>query len=157
MMQPIRFEQSIRQLEKRQGGYYYLLVDAAVVDQFTRKRATRLLCSVDQKLVFRCGLNHLGDGNFYIIVSTANLTVLGKLVGDPVSVELTEDPNPLGVDMPDVLQVLLDQDDDARLIFDRLTDGKKRSLIYALRPIKDIDKQVQKILTFLHEQSVKRR
>jgi hypothetical protein len=95
------FRQPIGQLKKRQGGYYDLMVAADVVVQFERKRATRLVYTIGQSLFFSCGLNHPGDGNFYlIIVSTANLRIPGKTVGDPVSFEVGEDPNPPGVDGP---------------------------------------------------------
>ncbi|RIV21604.1 DUF1905 domain-containing protein [Fibrisoma montanum] len=150
-------EQPIRQLDKRQGGYYHLVITPEVVNQFEKQRATRLVCVLDQTVSFSCGLNHLGDGNFYIIVATQQLKKLGKNVGDPVVFEIYEDPNPLGVDVPDVLQVLLDQDDDARHRYDALTDGKKRSLIYSIKGIRDIDRQVQKILSFLNEQKAKKR
>ena len=151
------FEQRIQQLEKRKGGYYYLQIDADVVNQFDKKRATRLKCTLDQKLSFSCGLNHLGDGNFFIIIAGRYLKSLGKEVGDPISFEIIEDPNPLGVEIPEVLEVLLDQDDEARKLFDDLTDGKKRSLIYSIMKVKDIDKQVQMSLDFLNGQGVRRR
>ncbi|MFD2570316.1 YdeI/OmpD-associated family protein [Spirosoma soli] len=149
------FEQPIRQLEKRQGGYYHLIIDADIVKQFEKQRATRLKCLIDQKVSFSCGLNHLGDGNFYIIVATQQLKKLGKQLGDTVVFDIFEDPNPLGVDIPEVLQVLLEQDDDARKTFDGLTDGKKRSLIYTINSVKDLDKQVSKALTFLNERKAK--
>jgi len=61
-------EQTIGQLEKRKGGDFYLTVSAEVVNQFKNKRQTRFLCTLDEKLTFQCGLNHLGDGNFFIIL-----------------------------------------------------------------------------------------
>ncbi|CCH54006.1 hypothetical protein BN8_03144 [Fibrisoma limi BUZ 3] len=151
------FEQPIRQLDKRQGGYYHLVVAADVVNQFEKQRATRLICVIDQLVSFPCGLNHLGDGNFYIIIATQQLKKTGKKLGDTVVFEIFEDPNPLGIDMPEVLQVLLDQDDDAKQTFDTLTDGKKRSLIYSIKGVRDIDKQVQKIMSFLNDQKTKKR
>ncbi|MEM8528354.1 MAG: YdeI/OmpD-associated family protein [Bacteroidota bacterium] len=156
-MPHFQFTQNIGQLEKRKGGYFYLKIDAEVVEQFEKKRATRLKCDIDGKVSYSCGLNHLGDGNFFIIVATRHLKKLGKELGDEVQFEIYEDPNPLGVEIPEVLQVLLQQDEDAKVMFEQLTDGKKRSLIYAIKPVKNIDKQVEKIMTFLVEQSNKRK
>ncbi|WP_346759138.1 YdeI/OmpD-associated family protein [Agaribacillus aureus] len=130
-------------------------IDAATVNKFEKKRKTRLKCVIDNKISYSCGLNHFGDGNFFIIVATRQLKSLGKTLGDPVSFEIFEDPNPLGVEEPEVLLVLLDQDIDAKKVYDQLTDGKKRSLIYTIRGVKDIDKQVQKILTFLNQERIK--
>ena len=74
---------------------------------------------------------------------------LKKVLGDEVSFEIYEDPNPLGVEVPEVLDVLLVQDDQLKAIYDKLTDGKKRSLIYSINKVKNVDLQVEKITTFL--------
>jgi len=150
------FKQAIGQLEKRKGGWYYLKIPAEVINQFEKKRATRLKCSIDEKLTYSCGLNHFGDGNYFIILATRNLKLLKKKLGDSVSFEIYEDPNPLGVEVPEVLEVLLEQDEESREMYNQLTDGKKRSLIYSIRGGKDIDRQVEKILAFLNEERIKR-
>jgi len=149
------FQQDIRQLEKRRGGYYYFKVDAEVVEQFEKKRQTRLVCTVDGKLSYSCGLNHFGDGNYFLILATRHLKTLQKELGDTVSFEIREDPNPLGVAVPEVLQVLLGQDDLAQKRWDALTDGKKRSLIYSIQRVKDIDKQVKMSLDFLETEALR--
>ncbi|MEM6765053.1 MAG: YdeI/OmpD-associated family protein [Bacteroidota bacterium] len=150
-----QFTQPIRQLEKRRGGYFYLVVEAATVDQLPRKKATRLVCILEQTYSFSCGLNHLGDGNFFLIIAKKYLDKLGKELGDPISFEIKEDPNPLGVEIPEALQALLEQDTDAKEIFEKITDGKKRSLIYSINKLKDIDKQIQKSIQFLEIESLK--
>ncbi|TRX51997.1 DUF1905 domain-containing protein [Fulvivirga sp. M361] len=154
-MPTFQFIQQLKQLEKRKGGYFYLKIDSSIVDKYPKKRAVRLKCSIDQKITYPCGLNHFGDGNFFIIVASKYVKILDKKVGDKVSFEITEDPNPLGVEMPEALRVLLDQDEDARKTFDAMTDGKKRSLIYSIIKVKDIDKLVAKSLSFLNEQRMR--
>lgn len=144
-------EQVIGQLEKRKGGYFYLKVDAAIINQFKNKRHTRFLCTLDNRLTFQCGLNHLGDGNFFIILSGKNLNTIGKTLGDSIFFELNEDPNPLGVDIPEVLEVVLEQDEELRAIFDSLTLGKKRNVIHSINRIKDIDKQIQKTISIIND------
>jgi len=148
-MPKFKFEQAIRQLEKRKGGYFYLTLDAGIVNQFEKKRATRLRCTLNDRLTISCGLNHLGDGNFFIIVATRYMKKIGKQVGDVITFEITEDQNPLGVEIPEVLSVLLAQDEDAKNIFDQLTDGRKRTLIYTIMRTKNIDIQVEMALEFL--------
>lgn len=145
-------KQTIKQLEKRKGGYFYLKLDAEIIDRFSRKRATRMICTIDKEVSYRCGLNHLGDGNFYIIIAGKYLQKLNKEIGSEVSYKIEEDPDQLGVEIPEVLTVFLGQDLEAKAIFDRLTDGKKRSLIYSFAKIKDIDKQVKIIMDFLNKE-----
>lgn len=144
-------EQVIGQLEKRKGGYFFLKIDAALVNQFQNKRHTRFLCTLESSLTFQCGLNHLGDGNFFIILSTKNLAAVRKNLGDNLAFELAEDPNPLGVDMPEVLEVILAQEEGLKAIFDSLTLGKKRNVIHSVNKIKDLDKQIQRTIQLIYE------
>ncbi|MBC8034285.1 MAG: YdeI/OmpD-associated family protein [Chitinophagaceae bacterium] len=148
-MKSYKDEQTIGQLEKRKGGYFYLQVNAAVVDGFANKRRTRFLCTLDKKLTFQCGLNSLGDGNFFIIISTKNLLAIKKSLGAKVQFRLEEDPNPLGVEIPPVLEALLEQDEAIKEKFEKLTAGKKRNVIHTITKIKDVDKQVQRAITII--------
>ncbi len=148
-------KQTIKQLDPRKGGYNYLELSRTVVDQMNHGRSTRLLVTIDENVIVRCGLNHLGNGDFFIIVSKRHLDELKKEKGDVVSCKIQEDPDQLGVDVPEVLSVLLEQDQYAHDVFERLTDGKKRSLIYGIVKIKNVDLQVKRILEFLEKEALK--
>ncbi len=155
-MKSYKTEQIIGQLEKRKGGYFFLKIEAEVINQFPNKRHTRFLCTLDGSLTYQCGLNHLGDGNFFIILSTKNLSAIGKNLGDTVEFELKEDPNPLGVDVPEILEIVLEQDTELKSVWEKLTLGKKRSVIFNVIKIKDLDTQVQKVELLLHESTLTR-
>jgi hypothetical protein len=148
-MEVYQSRQAIGQLEKRKGGYYFLKVDAEVVHQFRGGKNTRFLCKLE-RIAFSCGLNHFGDGHFFIILSTKRVKTLGRKVGDVIDFELREDPNPLGVELPQTLAALLQQDELLHRQFEQLTDGKKRSLIHAVGRIKDVDKSIQKTIELLN-------
>jgi len=150
-MKSFKDEQIIGQLEKRKGGYFYITISADIVNQFKNKRLTRFLCTIDKKLTFQCGLNHLGDGNFFIILGSKNLKAIDKQLGDKIYFELAEDPNPLGVDMPEVLEAVLEQDEELKTTFNSLTLGKKRNVIHSINKIKDIDKQIQKTIQIIND------
>lgn len=147
--------QKIKQLEKRKGGYFYLKISSDIINQFSKKRATRMICTIDEVVSYRCGLNHLGDGNFYIIVAGKHLDSINKTLGDVVGFQIEEDPDQLGVEVPEVLSVFLEQDLNSKAIYNQLTDGKKRSLIYSCNKIKDLDKQVKIIADFLGKEKLK--
>ena len=150
-MKSYKSEQIIGQLEKRKGGYFFLKIDAEIVNQFENKRQTRFLCTLENSLTFQCGLNHLGDGNFFIILSAKNLQSVNKSLGENIVYELNEDPNPLGVAMPEVLEAVLEQDETLKLTFESLTLGKKRNIIHQIIKIKDIDLQIQKSIKLINE------
>ena len=142
-------KQQIRQLDKRKGGYYYLQISRGIVEGWEEKRKTRLICTLENDLSFRCGLNHLGDGNYFVILSGSNLKKIGKESGDTVSFRLSKDPDPLGVPVPEVLEILLEQNPDVKEKFRQLTVGKKRNLIHQVIKIKDLDRQVAKALALI--------
>ncbi len=56
--------------------------------------------------------------------------------------------------MPEILEVILEQDYEIKIIFDGLTLGKKRSIIHQINRIKDIDKQIQKVIQLITESSI---
>jgi hypothetical protein len=148
--------QIIRQLEKRKGGYFFLKIDAEIVEQFEKKRKTRFICKLDNKISFPCGLNHLGDGNFFIIISTKNFKLIERQLGESIPFELMEDPNPLGIDLPEIIEILLVQDNELKNKFNQLTDGKKRSIIVQISKIKDIEKQISKTIELINNPSLQR-
>jgi Domain of unknown function (DUF1905)/Bacteriocin-protection, YdeI or OmpD-Associated len=150
-------EQTIGQLEKRKGGYFYLTISPEVIDGFKNKRQTRFLCTIDGQLTFRCGLNHLGNGNFFIILGSKNLSTIGKKLGDQLSFELREDPDPLGVKMPEVLEALLEQDEELKSRYEKLSMGKKRHVIHTISRIKDIDKQISGATKVINEHLLPKR
>ncbi|WP_420572617.1 DUF1905 domain-containing protein [Kordia sp.] len=141
----------------KSGSYYHLEVSADIVNQFEKKRATRLICTIDDKVTLQCGLNHLGNGNFYIMLAKRYIKQLDKEAGETISYRITQDPNPLGVEIPEVLEVFLAQDIDGKAIFDKLTDGRKRTLIFSVLRIKNVDKQVETIMKFLQAEHEKMR
>ena len=145
-MLTFEFTQRIDKLEPRKGGYCFLYLSADTINQFEKKRDVRLVCQIDNKVSYSCGLNHTGDANFFIILSKKNLKALGKEEGDEVTFKIYEDPLPLGVEVPEVLQVLLDQDPDLNTIYEAATDGAKRSLIYYIKQVKNVDTQVKRVL-----------
>jgi hypothetical protein len=147
-------EQNIGQLPKIKGGYYYLTIDAEIVIAFEKKRHTRMICCLDSTISFRCGLNHLGDGNFFVIVSGKYLEQLNKKLNSKIHFTLEEDPDQLGVEVPEVLIEVLQQDASLKNIYDSISDGKKRSLIYSIAKTKNVDKQVTDIATFLQKELI---
>jgi hypothetical protein len=148
-MQIFQDEQVIDQLEKRKGGYFYLTIPARFVNQFEQKRQTRLLCTIEEKYTFQCGLNHLGDGNFFIIIGSQKMKDTGRKLGDKIRFEIKQDPNLLGVDIPEVLEAMLEQDEELKSIFENLSLGKQRSVIFAIQKIKSIDKQIEGVRKYI--------
>ena len=76
------------------------------------------------------------------------MTTLGLMTGEKVFFEIFEDPNPLGVEVPEVLKALLMQDPVVERVWKMLTDGRKRTICHSTMRIKNIDLQVERALEF---------
>ncbi|MFN4365645.1 DUF1905 domain-containing protein [Chryseobacterium hispalense] len=152
----LKGKQIVEQLEKIKGGYFFLKVNAETVNRLKYKNKTRLICKLDHKVSFQCGLNHYGDGNFFIIISSRNMKLINRKSGDKIYFEITEDPNPLGAEIPETISILLEQDDALKEKFNELTDGKKRSILIQINKIKDLDKQVSKTIALINNPNLGR-
>ena len=98
------------------------------------------------KYTFPCGLNHLGNGHFFIILGKEKMKKSNTQFGEEVQFVLEVDPNPLGIEEPEVLSVLLDQDPVAKKQYNQLTNGKKGAL--------SLDCSRQKTSTYKYRKSL---
>jgi hypothetical protein len=57
-MKMYKSEQIIDQLEKRKGGYFFLKVDAEIVEKFEKKRNTNL-SSINKVPIVKINLHHI--------------------------------------------------------------------------------------------------
>lgn len=139
----------IEKLPANRGGYHFVRVDTRDVAHF--ETATRFVCNIDEQLEFQCGLCHTGDGHYYIVLSKDKIKKLNKSIGDTMSFTLRKDPNPLGAEIPEAMQILMDQDPVLRAKFDSITDGKKRGIIHYISSTKNLDLQVERAIMMLEK------
>ena len=117
-------------------GMHYLEIPAQVIEQLGGKLNVRLLCTVNQSLTFQCGMVALGNGNAYISINAKRMKQIGVKFGDEVSVSLEKDKSEYGMDVPEELSALLEQDEEGKRRFDMLPPGKQRYIIYYVSQVK---------------------
>ena len=83
---------------------------------------------------------------YHITFNKANQKKMKIFPSDYFTVELTEDTSKYGVEMPEEFEAVLQSDPEAFEIFESLTDGKKRSLIYFILKIKSTQNRINKAL-----------
>ena len=71
---------------------------------------------------------------------------LGVVLNDYFEMQLFKDTSKYGVEMPEELDAVLLSDYDAYKIFESLTPGKKRSIIYVIIRIKNSQSRIDKSL-----------
>ncbi len=130
-------------------SWHYLPIEAkhAVKFGFTGN-SRRVVCTLNGTETFQCALMPM-DGEFFIIINKKIRSRLGIEAGHSVKVELVKDTSKYGLPMPEEFEEVLAQDDEGRKLFEALTDGKKRTLIYNVSTVKDIDRRIHRAIIFL--------
>lgn len=141
----------IQQLPPQQGGYYYVLLDTKIVQQYTQKEQTHLRCHLDNKIAYPCSFNKLDEDQYYIIIAAEHLQELDKKIGDIVHVMIYKDPHPIGIEIPEFLLVLLEQDETSRVMYRQLTEKQRVDLIKEVALFSDINQQKSKTLQLLQQ------
>lgn len=124
--------------------YHFLRFDKEIVAPFGFKGSIRrVVCTLNGVETFQCALLPAGNGTQYCISLNKKMRdKLGIAIGDSVNVELTRDESKYGLPMPDELQEVLNQDNDANKLFHALTNGKQRTILYYVAKYKDVDRRI---------------
>lgn len=86
------------------------------------------------------------SGHFKMMFSKAKQQELNLALGDDFEIQLFEDNSKYGVEMPEELDAVLLSDYDAFSIFEGLTKGKQRSIIYYILRLKNSQKRIDQSL-----------
>lgn len=117
-------------------GVSYLFIPERIVKTLGGIQSGRLICTVNGSLSFQCGLVALSQGNAYITINKARMKKLKVKVGDSVRVKLEKDESEYGMDMPEELEALLQQDEEGMRRFKLLAPGKRRYIIQYVGSVK---------------------
>jgi bifunctional DNA-binding transcriptional regulator/antitoxin component of YhaV-PrlF toxin-antitoxin module len=144
----ITFETELSKFDP-ESGWHFIGVEKAAADSFDfPKGSRRVICTINERESFPCALMPY-DGAFFIMVNKKVRTTLGIEAGDIITVEIEKDDSKYGMPMPPELQEVLDQDPEGSELFEALTPGKQRGMLYYIGKFKDIDRRIHCSLIFL--------
>jgi ABC-type lipoprotein release transport system permease subunit len=118
------------------------MVDDRVVNSF----ASRVICVANDSVEFHCAFMPKKEGGYFINIGSAICKKLNVKTGDEISVKFKEDTTEYQFEMPEEFIEVLSQDSDADAIFQSLTDGNKRGLIYLVTAVKSRDKRIERAI-----------
>ncbi|MEY2962842.1 MAG: hypothetical protein RL754_103 [Bacteroidota bacterium] len=145
----------IEYLMPNMSSHHVVSIPAEVTKGFPKGTRTRVLLKVDNLVEIQCGLNARGPGERCMMISKANMEKGAFLLGQKVHIDVYVDPNPLGVEIPEVLEALIAQDPIIAKVWDKLSDGRKRTICHSTKRIKNIDLQVERALEFFEAEREK--
>lgn len=151
-----KFNTYLEKLDPMRGGYRCVMYDKALIDTFPKKSKTRIILDIDDGTIqIQAGIQSFGGGKYFSMIGKTKLGGHTYEQGQAISVIVYLDPNPLGVEIPEVVEALLEQDELIKRTWEKLTDGRKRTICHTVYRIKNIDKQVDKCLEFFEEERAK--
>ena len=145
---PTKFSSSIHRLEHLLG-VHYLIVPKSITDNLNLIQSRRFICTINETISWQCGLVSLSQGDYYITISKQRLDESKLKVGDEINVELTKDPSEYGMEVPEELFELLQQDDEGRRRFGILTPGRQRYIIGYVAGVKNPTKRLDRALLLI--------
>lgn len=144
MEEEVHFESILERLPKK-GGEFYMMVPDEVAAQFVEgRKPARVRCVINGQVHFQCAIRPKGGGGFYINVATA-LRQQGKLVlGQKLHAAVRKDDSEYGRDMPEELQELLAQDEEAKRLFENAKPVNQRAIIHYIASAKSIQVRIDR-------------
>lgn len=143
----IQVSSSLQKFESNVYGFHFP-VPTEIAVKFTEGNDRRVVCTINQGIQIQGALMPY-SGGYFLMVNQDLVKKLNLSIGDQVNLKLEKDRSEFGMPMPESFRTLLDQDIEGNQYFDQLTPGKKRSLIYLVGKVKNIDSQLNKGLAIL--------
>jgi ABC-type lipoprotein release transport system permease subunit len=138
-------------LEKFSSGMHYIMINDDLTTPFLSKNIKRVVCKINDSLDFHCAFMPKKEGGFSINIGSSICNKLNLKLGDSVTLSFREDTTEYQFEMPEELTEVFYQDPDAFTIFDSLTDGNKRSLIYLVNAVKSSEKRIERALKIVEK------
>jgi hypothetical protein len=106
----------------------------------------RIICSLPGLPSSNCTMLSDGKGDYFIILNESRCKKIGLVLGEEIEFQIEQDKSELGMTMSDEFAEVMNQFDEAKRVFDGLTPGKKRSLIYWADNVKSAEIKVRRAI-----------
>lgn len=128
---------------------YHIKVPIHVSKSLIENGVKRMRVTLNEKMTIASGLMPAGDEVYFILINKKVRDTLKVDEGSKIEVHVVEDKSEYGMDMPDELQACLESDKRGNELFQKLTPGKQRNLIYAVGNVKKPDIRIHRALVIL--------
>ncbi len=130
------------------GSFYSLLLPEDIIKPFLEKNLKRVKAkaSFQGKEIWFHGAIQKRNGKHYMMFGKRYQKELGVFPNDYFELQFFEDTSKYGVELPEEFEAVMLSDYEAYQIFESLTDGRKRGLIYAIARYKNPQTGIDKTL-----------
>ncbi|WP_268224588.1 YdeI/OmpD-associated family protein [Sinomicrobium oceani] len=129
---------------------FVIRVPDAVAEKLIPKTTDkRVICTFNSKISKPCALMPSGEGSYHILINKKELRELGTDIGETLRVALKPDTSAYGIPMDEEFRAVLDSDPEGERLFEALTPGKKRTLLYMVGKLKSTPLKIQRAVTII--------
>lgn len=133
-------------IEKFDNGMHYVSVDKSIADRLLKGGNKRCICTVNKTISFHGAIQKRKDGNHLIYLGSKILKQLNAKKGMIIHVDFKKDDTANQFEESEVWNEVINSDPEVKAIFNTLTPGNKRSIIYLITQVKSLDKQIERSL-----------
>ena len=148
MLKDTAFTAFLEQSGNKLWGYH-LPVPSTVAKTFLENDAKRVFCSLNGAPEFQAGIIPMGGDAYCITVNKKMRDALKLAPGIPVAVKIRKDDSEYGLPVPEEFIEAMAQDEAGESLFNALTPGKRRTLLYIVAQVKNSDLRIQRSLVIL--------
>lgn len=145
----INFKSTLTNFNTKLWGHHFI-VPEEITKQFIIGDNRRVIIKINDSEELQSALMPINKVESFILVNKEVRTKLALSEGDSLSVDIKKDHSEYGMDMPEELSILFDQESEAKQYFEELTPGKQRALIYLVIKVKNTNSKLNKALAIVH-------
>jgi len=128
------------------GSSHHIPLSVEQATEILEKIGKRVLCTVNDKVSIHCAILRSEKLGYYIMVGKATKKKIMAEADDALKLKIEKDSSTYQAEIPEELAAVLETDEEATMLFDKLTAGKKRSIIYFISRVKKSDTRITKAL-----------
>ena len=146
----MKFKGILKAFEENSLGYGpHIVIPNDIFEKMIKlTNDKRIKCTLNNTITVSRAMSPKGDIH-YILLNKDIVKKLNIDFGDDVSVELQPDQSKYGIDITEEMEEVLYSDPEGNALFDKLTPGVQRSLIYIVNKIKSSQLRIQRSFVIL--------
>lgn len=125
---------------------HYIMLDEKTVKPLTKNGNKRVIAMLNNEVELHCALMPKKEGGYFINIGSTTCKKLKLKEGFKLNVSLTIDTSEYQFEMPAELKEVLATDPAANKVFQNLSEGNKRGLMYLVSQVKSSDKKIERAL-----------
>ncbi len=128
------------------NGMTFIGIGTSMAEKFVKKGVKRCICTRNGKSNLHVALQSRKEEGYFIYISKRVLKELSLKKGMTVQMELKEDESQFQFEEAEEWNEVLATDPIAKDIFDQLTPGNQRSILYLITRVKSSEKRIERSL-----------